>query len=52
MILDDAQPLDQAHDPVNSCAHVVRSETADEGVEGWGRWADAEEKRYFDEYER
>ena len=48
---DDAQPLDQGHDAVDSGSHVVCREASDERIELGGRRADTEEKGDFDEYE-
>ena len=49
-INDDAEPLDQAHGTVDSCTHVVGSETSDKLVKGGRRRAYAEEQGYFNEY--
>ena len=49
--MDQAQPLDQAHDSVDDSAHVIRRESSNEVVKGWGSWANAKEYRYFHEYE-
>lgn len=46
----EADPLYDAHDEVDGCAHVVCLEFAYEGVEFSGCRADAEEERYLDEY--
>lgn len=43
--------MDHTHDGVDGGAHVVRLEAADESVEGFGGWADAQEERDFDEDE-
>lgn len=46
---DDRQELEQAHNTVGTCAHVVGRDAPDRGVEpGRGR-ANAEEKRNLDE---
>ena len=50
-VADERQPLDQTHDAVDARAHVVRLEAADEAVEAFGSWADAQEERDFDEDE-
>ena len=47
----DAQPLNQGHDTIDSGAHVVRGEAADEGVELCRCRADSQEERDFDENE-
>lgn len=47
----NAEPLDERHQPVNRCSHVVGGEAADKGIElGRGR-TDAEKERYFNEYQ-
>lgn len=46
---NDRQPLDQAHDTINSGAHIVRFEASDEVIEGCGGRADSEEERDLDE---
>ena len=43
--------MDQAHDSVDDSTHVVRRESSNEVVKGWGSWANAKEYRYFHEYE-
>lgn len=50
-VSNQAQPLNQAHDSVDRRAHVVRLEASDEGVEGRGGRADAQEEGDFDEDE-
>ncbi len=47
------QPLDERHDAVDSGAHVVGFEAADEGVEAGGGGADAQEEGdfYEEDYE-
>lgn len=45
----DADPLYSAQNEVDSSAHVVCLELADEGIELRGRWADTEKQRDFDE---
>jgi hypothetical protein len=47
----DADPLYGAHHKVDGSAHVVGAKLADEFVEFRRGWADAEEKRYFNEYD-
>ena len=51
MLGSQTEPLHQAHDTVDASAHVVCREAANEGVEGWGGWADSEEEGDFDEDE-
>lgn len=46
---NQTQPLDQRHDTIDCCAHVVRLEAADEGIEPSGGRADAEKERDLDE---
>ncbi len=48
---DDAEPLYQGHGAVDSSAHVIRREAADENVELGGRGTDSQQERDFDEYE-
>lgn len=50
-INDDAKPLDQAHGTIDSCTHVVGSETSDESVKSGRSWAYAEEQGYLNEDE-
>jgi hypothetical protein len=38
-ITNQGEPLDDAHDTVDSGAHVIRLEAADEAVEGFRSWA-------------
>lgn len=45
----DADPLYCTHGEIDSGAHVVRTEFANEGIELGGGWADAEEEGYLDE---
>jgi len=47
--VDDTKPLDEAHGKVDSRTHIVRCESAHEGIELRGGRADAKEKRNFDE---
>ena len=49
--MNQAEPLDQAHDSVDDSTHVVCRESSNEVVKGWGSWANAKEYRYFHEYE-
>ena len=50
-VADQGEPLDQAHDSIDSSAHVICFEAANEAVEDFRGWADAEEERDFDEDE-
>lgn len=50
-VADQREPLDHAHSRVDSGAHVVCFEAADEAVEGFRGRADAQEERDFDEDE-
>lgn len=51
MICKKTKPLDQAHSAVDGRSRVVCSEAADEGIEGWGSRAYAEQNGNFDEDE-
>lgn len=47
--VDDAEPLDQAHDEVDGCAEVVRGESPHKGIKGRGCRADAQQQGDLDE---
>lgn len=48
-IYRNANKLNNTHDSIDSGAHVIGLEFADEGVEFGRGWADAEEERDFNE---
>jgi len=49
VVRDGAEELDEGHDAVGGCAHVVGRDLADVGVKGRRGRADAQQERHLDE---
>ncbi len=47
--MDNTQPLNYAHGKIDSGAHIVRRESAHEGIKFRGCRTDAKKERDFDE---
>jgi len=48
---NDAEPLDSAHNAIDSCAHIIRGESSDKLIKGGRGRADSKQERDFNEDE-